>query len=98
VVGWSGRRPGVHSPLPRSAVAVTIDSGQTWIVHDNHRPVATITYFRPLKSAGHDGDPQAGPGEVAAYRLAWADLETRALDEQASIALIGETQEGYERG
>lgn len=38
------------------------------------------------------------PGEVAAYHLAWADLETRALDEQASIALIAETQEGFKRG
>jgi GNAT superfamily N-acetyltransferase len=30
-------------PLPRSAVAATVGSGQTWIVSDADRPVATIT-------------------------------------------------------
>jgi GNAT superfamily N-acetyltransferase len=30
-------------PLPRSAVAATVGSGQTWIVRSNHEPVATIT-------------------------------------------------------
>jgi hypothetical protein len=37
------------------------------------------------------------PDEFSAYRLAWADLEARALDEQASKALITATQEGYAR-
>lgn len=30
-------------PLPRSAVAATVLAGQTWLVWDNHEPVATIT-------------------------------------------------------
>lgn len=30
-------------PLPRSAVAATISAGQTWLVWDDHDPVATIT-------------------------------------------------------
>jgi hypothetical protein len=37
------------------------------------------------------------PDEVAAYRLAWVDLEGRALDEKESRALITAMQEGYAR-
>jgi len=33
-------------PLPRSAVAATVGSGQTWIVHSNREPVATLTWLR----------------------------------------------------
>lgn len=38
------------------------------------------------------------PDEVAAYRLAWDDIEKRALDQEASRAFIKELQEGYARG
>lgn len=30
-------------PLPRSAIAATVSAGQTWMVRDDHDPVATIT-------------------------------------------------------
>ena len=34
------------------------------------------------------------PDEVAAYHLAWADLQARALDEEASAAMITKAQKG----
>ncbi|MGC5661715.1 helix-turn-helix domain-containing protein [Micromonospora sp. WMMD723] len=38
------------------------------------------------------------PDEVNAYRLAWADLEKRALNQTASTRLIKEAQKGYTNG
>ncbi|MEU3455259.1 helix-turn-helix transcriptional regulator [Micromonospora sp. NPDC006766] len=38
------------------------------------------------------------PDEVSAYRLAWADLEKRALNQQASTRLILDAQKGYTSG
>jgi GNAT superfamily N-acetyltransferase len=45
LVGWLGARGADQwsIPLPRAAVAATVGSGQTWIVSDAGRPVATIT-------------------------------------------------------
>jgi hypothetical protein len=37
------------------------------------------------------------PDEVAAYRLAWDDIEKRALDERSSSEFITKAQEGYAR-
>jgi GNAT superfamily N-acetyltransferase len=30
-------------PLPRSAIAATVSAGQTWLIRDDHEPVATLT-------------------------------------------------------
>jgi len=35
------------------------------------------------------------PDEVAAYRLAWDDIEKRALDERSSSEVITKAQKGY---
>ncbi|SCL13031.1 Transcriptional regulator, contains XRE-family HTH domain [Micromonospora nigra] len=64
--------------------------------------------------AGADGDPLEPPlayaetltgamylqkpDEVNAYRLAWSDLEKRALNQKASMRMISEAQKGYTRG
>jgi GNAT superfamily N-acetyltransferase len=49
-------------PLPRSAVAATVLAGQTWLVWDDHVPVATITltaYMDVDNLWKPDRDPEA---------------------------------------
>ena len=49
-------------PLPRSAVAATVSAGQTWLIWDDHEPVATLTLTAYVDIDGlwkPDRDPEA---------------------------------------
>jgi GNAT superfamily N-acetyltransferase len=49
-------------PLPRSAVAATVSAGQTWLIRDDHEPVATLTLTAYVDIDGlwkPDRDPEA---------------------------------------
>lgn len=49
-------------PLPRSAIAATVSAGQTWMVWDDHDPVATLTLTAYVDVDGlwkPDRDPEA---------------------------------------
>lgn len=61
-------------PLPRSAVAATVSAGQTWLIWDDHEPVATLTLTAYVDIDGlwkPDRDPEAlwYPGDDPADAL-----------------------------
>jgi GNAT superfamily N-acetyltransferase len=63
-VAWLGGRGEDQwsIPLPRSAVAATVLAGQTWLVWDNHEPLATVTLTAYVDVDGlwkPDRDPEA---------------------------------------
>lgn len=62
---------------------------------DDGEPLAPpLAYAESLAGAMYMTEPE----QVQAYRLAWADIEARALDEAASKALIITTMKGHRHG
>jgi DNA-binding XRE family transcriptional regulator len=82
---------GVHGGMAASSFTL-LDFPET--EHSREPIEPPLAYAESLTGAMYLNKPD----EVAAYRLVWADLEGRALDEKESRALITAAQEGYARG
>jgi len=83
---------GVHGGMAACGPFTLLDFPET--EHSREPIEPPLAYAESLTGAMYLNKPD----EVAAYRLAWADLEGRALDEKESRALITAAQEGYAHG
>jgi transcriptional regulator with XRE-family HTH domain len=86
ILPWSA---GAHGGLGAANTFALLDFPHDPLAKEPMEP--PLVYIDTLTGAMYMNKPD----EVSAYRLVWADLERRALDEAASRRMITEAMEGF---